>query len=208
MILENKTNKDTAKIDGDKHFNVLPFFREEKAQKITGITLTLLALSFFGFFAMNPTFSTVAKLQKEIKDNEFVNSQLEQKIVNINKLKLQFATLQNDLPLVLDSMPKKADVPLLVAQIQSLAAQYNINLRKIQNFEVELFKNKKTDKKYYSYNFSIAGSGTYEDISQFISNITSMQRIVDVDTLSLERSGTQDSSSVEFSINAVSFFKE
>ncbi len=205
MIPQNITDIDIAK---NKYLSALPFFKEEKAQKITGITLTLLALSFFGFFAMNPTFSTIAKLQKEIKDNEFINSQLEQKIVNINKLKLQYATLQDDLPIILQSLPKKAGVPLLTAQIQSIALDSNIHIGKIQNFEVELFKNKKINKKYYSYIFSIAGAGTYEDINQFISTLSSMQRIVSVDMLSLERSGIQGNSSLGFAINAIAFFKE
>ncbi|MBI2028068.1 MAG: type 4a pilus biogenesis protein PilO [Candidatus Levybacteria bacterium] len=204
MALRNK-GEDTLK---DKYLSSLPFFKEEKAQKITGIMLTLFALSFFGTFALNPTFSTIAKLRKEIKDNEFVNNQLNQKIGDINRLKVQYATLQEDLPIVFESLPKKADVPLLTAQVQSIALDSNIHIKKIQNFEVELFNDKKIDKKYYSFTFSIAGNGTYEDINRFISDLSSMKRIVSVDVLSVERSATQGNSSLDLDVNAIAFFKE
>lgn len=205
MIPQN-TVIDTAK---NKYFSKLPFFKEEHAQKFMGITLTLFALSFFGFFAINPTLSTIARLRKEIKDNEFVNSQLERKIGDLNKLKIQYSSLQNDLPIVLESLPQKADVPTLIAKIQSIARISNLKIIKIQNFEVEIVKNnKEKDKKYYSYTFSIAGNGTFEAISQFISSLINMQRIISVDGLSVERSQGKDDPPIKFSIDAITFIKE
>lgn len=206
MIPQNKTAMDIAK---NRYFTNLPFFKEEKAQKFMSIALTLLALSFFGFFAISPTLSTIAKLRKEIKDNEFVNSQLEKKIRDLNTLKLQYASLQSDLPIVFESLPKKADVPTLIAKIQSIAKSSNITVKKIQNFEVEVVKNnKEINNKYYSYAFSIEGGGTYEDISRFISTLTNMQRIVSVEILFLRKPAIQDDPSIKFSINAMAFIKE
>lgn len=204
MFPQSKTNIDAQ----NKYLYTLPFFREEKAQRLMGIALTLLALSFFGLFAINPTLSTIAKLRKQIEDSELVNSQLGKKMGDINRLKQQYEAIQNDLPIVFESLPQKADIPLLIAQIQSIAQTTNINIKQIQNFETELFpSNNKTDKKYSSYNFSIAGSGTYENISQFTSILTNMQRITVVDTFSLRRSGANDSV-IGFNINAMAFIKE
>lgn len=206
MILHSKTVIDAAK---NKYLSKLPFFKEEKAQKFISISLTLFALSLFGFLAINPTLSTIAKLRKEIKDNEFVNSQLQKKIGDLNKLKLQYSSLQNDLPVVFESLPQKADVPTLIAKIQSIARVSNLQIKKIQNFEVEIVKdNKQKDKKYYSYTFSVAGNGTYEGMSQFISSLINMQRIVSVDMLSVEKSQNKDDPSIKFSINAIAFIKE
>mgnify|MGYP001565302832 CR=1 FL=1 len=206
MALLSKTNMDTQ----NKYLHTLPFFREEKAQKFIGITLTLLALSFFGLFAINPTLSTIAKLRKEIDDNKFVNNQLGKKIGDLNRLKQQYANIQNDLMIVFEALPQKADVPLLIAQIQSIAQTTNINIKKIENFEVELLSpnpNKKKGKEHFSYLFSIDGSGTYENISQFISTLTNMQRVIVVDLFSLGKSGVNDSS-IEFTTKAMAFIKE
>lgn len=204
MNPQSKTNTDIVK---NKYLYTLPFFREEKAQRLMGIALTLLALSFFGFFAINPTLSTIAKLRKQIEDTEFVNSQLGKKIVDLSRLREQYATIQSDLPIVFESLPQKADVPFLTAQIQSIAQTADINIKKIQSFEVELFSSNITDKEYISHSFSITGDGTYENISRFVSILTNMQRIIVVDIFSLRRSGASDSV-IDFNINAMAFIKE
>lgn len=192
-----------------KYLEKIPFFMEKKAQQFTSIALTLLALSFFGFFAINPTLSTIAKLRREVTDNEFVNNQLEKKIRDLNALKLQYASLQSVLPVIFESLPKKTDAPTLTAKIQSIAKSSNIQLRKIQNLEVEVVKNdNENDKKYSSYTFSIQGDGDYEGISQFISTLTNMQRIVSIDSLSLRRPTTKNDLSIKFNINAMTFIKE
>lgn len=206
MIPQSKIDIHSAK---NKYFSNLPFLKEEKTQKFMGLSLTLLALSFFGFFAISPTLSTIAKLRKEIKDNEFVNSQLEKKIGDLNKLKLQYSSLQNDLPIIFEALPRKADVPTFIAKVQSIAQISNIQIQRIQNFEVEIVKNnKEKDKKYYSYTFSISGNGTYEGISQFISSLINMQRIINIDTLYVEKSKNKDDQSIKFSINATTFIKK
>ncbi len=193
----------------ESYFNTsLTFLKEEKAQKITGVTLTLLALSFFGFFAISPTFSTIAKLVNEIKENEFVSKSLEEKITNLYKLRTQYGNIQNDLPIIDDILPKKANIPTLVAQIQSIARDSNIKINNFQNFEVELIKNQMEKKDYYTFNFSLTGEGSYASINEFISNLISMQRIVVIDTLTIEKSQSLDNQNLVFSINAESFFKK
>ena len=205
MIPQNKTTLDIAK---NRYFTNLPFFKEERAQKFISIALTLLALSFFGFFAINPTLSTIAKLQKEIEDSEFVNNELERKIGSINILRQKYADLQSDLPIVFESIPRKADVPIFIAKIQTIAKNSNINVKKIQNSEVQVVRSRKETNKYYSYSFSIEGGGEYENISQFISTLTSMQRLVNVEILSLRKSAIQNDPLIQFSINAMTFIKE
>lgn len=191
----------------DKYFPKLPYLSEERSQKFFTIVLTLLALSFFGFFAINPTFSTILKLRKEISDSEFVYKELETKIKNLGILRIQYGSMQPDLPIVTDAITLQPDVHILFAQIQTAAQKSNVKILKLQNFEVEILKNNKTPgKKYYSYSFAIAGSGPFENISEFVSTITNMQRIVDVDIFSISSEAKQ--SNLEFNIQATAFFKQ
>src|SRR3972149_5462342 len=83
-----------------KYFPTLPYLSPERSQKFFGIALTLCALSFFGFFSIKPTVSTILKLQKELSDNQFVLDQLETKIENLTTLRKQYLNLQNDLPII------------------------------------------------------------------------------------------------------------
>ena len=54
----------------NKYFPTFPYLTSERSKKFFGIILTFCALSFFGFFAIKPTVSTILKLQKELSDTE------------------------------------------------------------------------------------------------------------------------------------------
>lgn len=192
-----------------KYFPALPYLNQERSQKFFGIVLTLFALSFFGFFAINPTISTILKLQKELSDNEFILSQLDSKIKNISKLREEYVSLHNNLPTVTDAIAMQPDVHLLFAQIQSIARESNVAIKNLRNFEVEVLKNdKRKEKKYYAYSFSIAGSSSFENISNFISAITNMQRIVDMDMFTINNTAEKNTGSLGFGIQGTAFFKK
>ena len=200
------TTKDIIKI---KYFPKLPYLSQERSQKFFAIVLTLLALSFFGFFAINPTVSTIVKLRKEVSDSEFVYKELETKIKNLSILRKQYSSMQTDLPVVMDAITTQPDVHLLFAQVQGAAQKSSVKVKKLQNFEVEILKNNKTlGKKYYSYSFAIAGSGPFENISDFVSTITNMQRVIDIDIFSINSATGQSSQPLEFNIQATAFFKQ
>lgn len=191
-----------------KHFPKLPYLSEERSQKFFAIVLTLLALSFFGFFAISPTVSTILKLKKEVSDSEFVYRELEKKIRNLSTLRGKYANLQSDLPIITDAISIRPDVALLFAQIQGAAQKSNIQIKKLQNFEVEILKNINTPgKKYYSYSFVIVGNAPFEDIENFVSTITNMQRIINIEIFSIT-SQTEQDGSLGFNIQATAFFKE
>lgn len=189
-----------------RKFPTLPYLNQERSQKFFGIVLTLLALSLFGFFAINPTISTILKLQKELSDSKFVYDQSEAKIKNLSLLRNQYADLQNDLPIIIDAIPFEPNVHLLFAQIQTIARESQITIKKLQNFEVEVLKNSKIPgKQYYSYSFSIAGNGTFPNISSFVSMLTAMQRIIDIGVFSITN---QQGQSLGFDIQGTAFFQQ
>ncbi|MDO8659744.1 MAG: type 4a pilus biogenesis protein PilO [Candidatus Parcubacteria bacterium] len=193
----------------NKYIPNFPYLSEKRTQKFLGVMLTLLALSFFGLFAISPTISTILKLQKEISDNEFIYSQSEIKIRNLSTLRTQYSTLQNDLPVLAESMPTQPDIHILFAQIQTIAKQSNITIKKLQNFEVEVLKNNAgIAKPYYSYSFSISGSGSLESVYSFVSAIADMQRIITIDVLGINNVSNQDANSFGFNIQGTAFFKQ
>jgi Tfp pilus assembly protein PilO len=180
----------------------------ERSQKFFGIILTFCALSFFGFFAIKPTVSTILKLRKEISDNQFVLGQLETKIINLTQLKVQYSNLQNDLPVIMNAITVQPDVALLFAQIQSVGKTSNITFKKLQNSEVEIAKNENSaEKNYYSYAFSIVGSGSSDDIYKFMQTISNMERVVDIDTFSISNATNQKTGALDFNIQGTAFFK-
>ncbi|MEK7061019.1 MAG: type 4a pilus biogenesis protein PilO [Patescibacteria group bacterium] len=187
-----------------KYFEFLPDFKEEKTQKFTTLILTLIALSFFGLFAINPTISTIAELNKELEDNRLVDQKLGQKISNLTALQQKYTNLQPDLPIILNAIPKTPEVPLFAAQVQSVANSSNVAIDSFQTFEVEINKNPNS-RQYSSFTFALTAEGTYNDLSNFLSNLSNMQRIAGIDILSLtKRSGT--SNSLQLTLKGKAFF--
>ena len=203
--MQNETSKMEPRL---KYLPTLPYLSPERSQKFFGIILTLIALSFFGFFAISPTISTILKLKKELSDNELVYKEIGGKIKNLSSLRIKYADLQNDLPLVTDAITLQPDAHLLFAQIQAFAQKSNIKLKKLQNSEVEIVRNEKAvGKQYYSFPFSVAGSGSFEDLFNFISDITNMQRVINIDLFTLNNISGQDNRSLNFTIQGITFFK-
>lgn len=190
----------------NKHLKLPPGFDEARTQKFTSIVLTLIALSFFGLFAISPTLSTIARLNKEITDDETVNQKLEQKIAALNSLQQAYSRIESDVPFVLEAMPKSPLIPLFIGQIQSLAKSLNIGLAHVQTSQVDLFKEDGNPKSYYSYSFSLAGNGVYEDVLRFIENVTNMQRVVNIETSLISKTG--ENLLLQFSLEGVVFYKK
>lgn len=182
MKIVNKNLFGKPKID----LKFLPDFKEERTQKFTTLILTLVALSFFGLFAISPTVSTIAQLNKELGDSNFVEQKLEQKINNLTLLQQKYVSLQNTLPTIYSAIPKDAEVPLFAAQVQSVSNNSSIVLDNFQTFEVEVGLNA-LQKPYSSFAFALTAEGSYNDLSKFLSNLSSMQRIIGADILSLSK---------------------
>jgi|WetSurMetagenome_2_1015567.scaffolds.fasta_scaffold05040_2 Tfp pilus assembly protein PilO len=189
--------------------NVPSSLTSERSQKFFGIILTFCALSFFGFFAIKPTVSTIFKLQKEIKDNEFVLGQLETKIINLTQLKTAYSDLQGDIPVAMNAITVRPDVALLLAQIQSVGTMSNVTIKKLQNFEVQIVKNENSaEKDHYSFSFSIGGNGSSDNIYKFMQTISNMERVINVDSFSINSLTTgEKDESLDFTIQGSAFFK-
>lgn len=185
-------------------FKFLPDFKEERTQKFTTIILTLAALSFFGLFAINPTLSTIAQLNKQLNDSNFVKQKLEQKINNLTTLQQKYVALQSVLPTILASIPKDPQVPIFAAQVQAVAGSSNVTIDNLQTFEVEVGQNTK-QKQYSSFAFALTVEGSYNNLSNFLSGLSNMQRIVGIDILSLTKK-TGGGTGLQLTLKGQTFF--
>lgn len=203
MPTVNKNIKDITRV---RYFEMLPNFKNDQTQKFTTIILTLIAISLFGMFAINPTLSIIAKLKKELADNKLVALSLEEKIRNLSILQQKYADIQEDIPYVLDAIPDRPEVPVLMAQIQSIAHTTNIHISNLQNLAVELFQQNIGEKNHYSYGFSLSGIGTFEDMSTFLSKIVNMQRVISIDTFSIDKTADK-TGALRFSLQGSVYYK-
>ncbi|MFH1832750.1 MAG: type 4a pilus biogenesis protein PilO [Candidatus Levyibacteriota bacterium] len=201
---------DISKNIPKKYLDLLPKLQEEKTKNFTTITFTLIALSFFGIFAISPTLSTIAQLKKELTDNIFVNEKLQEKIVNLSILSQEYSLLSDDLSIILSAIPQKPNTAILIGQIQTLAKNSNIIIQKIQSYEVELTKKAEETDQYSSYAFSIEGqAGSYKDINLFLSSMINFDRLTTIDIISVNNQSESlgEEQTLSFSIRGKAYFK-
>ena len=161
--------------------------KNKRTIQFTYLVLTIIALTFFGLFAINPTLTTIAKLERELDDNQFVDDQLQRKIQNLSSLQTSYAGISNDLPTIESSIPKNPQAPILIAQVQSVAKTNNVTLLSTQVFPVELNQYAKTDKSQSAFSFIILGEGTKSSISDFVDRMSKMQRVISLDQITLTK---------------------
>lgn len=167
------------------YFNLVDF-KEERTQKFTTLILTLAALTVLGLFAINPTLSTIVRLQKELEDKTAVDNKLTQKINSLSSLQNEYTAMENDLPIIYAAIPQTPEAPLLIAQLQEAASRSNVELLNTQTFQVDVEKPGVT-KRFSAYSFSLTADGQYQNLLQFLSTITNMERVISVDIISITR---------------------
>lgn len=190
-----------------KYWEMLPNFKEEKTKNFTTLILTLVALSFFGFFAISPTLSTIAQLRRQINDNEFVNKKLEQKITNLSLLQKEYTLLEKDLPIVFSAVPQTPTAPLLVAQIQFLALQSSLTITRLQVFQVELSKMQTDKNQPASFAFSLEAQGTTLQLTNFLNSLIRFERIITLENISLAKSSDKEEV-LKLDIKGKAYFKK
>jgi Tfp pilus assembly protein PilO len=187
---------------------MLPDFKEERTQKFTTIVFTIIALSFFGLFAISPTLSTITNLNKQLSDNKFVDQQLQTKINSLYALQQSYAQLQPDLTYVYDSIPKDPQSPILIGQIQSLAQSSNVTITGLQSSMVAVPDPSTPTKDYYGFTFSVSATGDYQSLSKFVNSLISMQRIVSVDNYTITRQNQQSTQVPQLNFRGTVYFKQ
>jgi Tfp pilus assembly protein PilO len=203
--MQVQLSKIFAKVNKEKYgkyLDLIPDFKKEKAQKFTTIVLTIISVIILAIFAINPTLSTIANLQKQLDDAKFVTDKLQQKINNLSILQSKYNSIQADLPVIYESIPKSSQVPMLTGQIQTLAEDSNLDLVNIKSTEIT-----KSPNNYYFYTFSTSAKGNYNDILVFLNKVISMQRITDISNVSIVQ-GPKEESPLELSLKGLVFFKE
>lgn len=166
---------------------IIPDFKKEKAQKYTTIIFTLAASIILGVFAVSPTLSTIVKLQKQLDDDKFVEQKLQEKINNLSILQQKYASVQNDLPVVYNAIPKTSQVPQLLAQLQGLATETNVKIVNFQTFPVGVSDILVSGKKFSSYDFSASIQGDYQSMLNFLDKTSNFQRIVTINNISIAK---------------------
>lgn len=187
MKLPKPTNEQLTPARYREYLKLLPPQEKENITLFIYLALTFGAFAFFGLFAINPTITTILKLQKELEENKQVSKQLQTKTQNMSNLHQQFSEIEPDLRYVYDAIPKTAEAPLLSAQIAALLKKHNLSIESYRVAQVQIMNDKKAASKQVSYIFTLQATGNYEQMLTFSNELAKLSRIVTIESMSIGR---------------------
>lgn len=176
-----------------EYLKLLPNLKDEKAQSYTMLAFTLVALSFFGIFAINPTLSTITDLKRKLADLQFVYQKYVTKAQNLSTLQDSYRSLSVNLPIVADALPQKPEVPKLVAELNALLSRSNLQATSLNTFGVEITPDRQlSNENTSSFIFTLQASGAYDDMLYFVQSVTNADRLITIETISISKDAKND----------------
>ncbi|HSX09244.1 MAG TPA: type 4a pilus biogenesis protein PilO [Candidatus Saccharimonadales bacterium] len=188
-----------------EYLKLLPNIQQENTSNFVALVLTLIALCFFGIFAINPTLSTIFSLKKQLADDTAVDQQLETKINNLSSLEQQYNVLGSNLTNIYNAVPQNPNAPLLTAQVAAVAQKHNLTLTSYRVAEVQLVADTKISK-VQSFIFTLQVQGNYNDMIAFTQELSKLTRIITVESMEIGRT-TQDNS-LELTLRGRQYYKQ
>lgn len=158
-------------------------------KKVVGsvyIVLSLFAISFFGIVAISPTVGTISNLRRQLADSQEIVQKLDEKITALSQLATLHEQLRPELEVVYNAIPTSPQIPTFTRKIESVASQRNLAISQFSVSSTELYP--AAGGTLYKAPFSILLLGTGTDVTAFISDLITIDRLVTIETISAGRS--------------------
>lgn len=196
-----------AMISVGRYRRLLPDFTEERTQAFTTIALSLLAFSILGFFAIQPSLTTIAQLRKELDDSKQVRDSLDLKIKNLSFLQSQYFQIEPDIPTIFAAVPQNPDAAILIGQLQAVAKDAEVTIVRINALEVELARKTEDPKLKSTYFFTLDATGSHDRITTLLSTLVDYQRIASIDSITLTKN-EDAGGAYSASVRGIAYFKK
>lgn len=155
-----------------------PFLKSPRAKAYTMLIFSFLAVAFFGFFAIRPTIRTIIELNRQIKDQRFLDQALEEKIKALVLAQEEYELIQKDLPLVFETLPQKANFPPFVQKVEENASNSGLTLGSFSFQAIELSPLKVGTAAASPIPFRLDIGGSYPDLFSFLKTLERSKRLV------------------------------
>ncbi len=171
------------------YLNLVPLLQQPVSRAYTTIIFSFLAISLFGWYAIRPTMQTIFELKREIADKTDLNQKMEEKISALIEAQAVYQDIETKIPVVTDALPTTPDAIRALGQIQSLARESNVQLTSISVPTVPLVAvstasgQKAGPTKVSDVAFTLAVTGMYPDIKNFLEGIVDLRRVTQIESM-------------------------
>lgn len=158
----------------------------EQNKDYLNLTLTLVTFALLIAFAIRPSATAAVKLRKEVIEYDQINNKLKDKVSTIAEAGRKTNEL-NEYSMVLDNtIPATADEGSLLSILSTEALSNNLLLSDISYTY-------NTSSNPNSLSISMDLEGDFPDIKNFMKNITSKTRIIEINDIEMNLIKGQDS---------------
>jgi len=179
------------------------FYQKKEVAVYTEITLSLLTIAFFGFFALRPTIVTIASLVQELKTKKETDQRLQLKINALAQAQTNFAQVKDSLPLVDNALPSSALIPPFLYQLEILALQNNLSIRSLTIEPQPLIG---TISGKNELGFSLSLSGDFGNLDGFITSLETLRRTNNLESFNLTKDKDLEGKLMNLNISGKAYF--
>lgn len=190
-------------LDGNKITKrVLTLQNRKQTTAYIYILLTLLTVSFFGFFALRPAFSIIANLQKQLADNKVVLTALSDKLSALINLDKEYKQIEPNLEVIYEAIPTTAQAGPLIRQVEKLAQTNNLTVNSLTTGVIEDYP-LDTKNTMYSFTFTLNAIGNESSIQAFLTSLVKFNRVIGISRVVTDKT---ESGTVEATIEGIAYF--
>jgi len=148
------------------------------------IILSLVTISFFGIFALRPTFLTISTLLKEINSKKDTVAKMDTKIKNLQTAQNILNQESLRIPIVELSIPILPQPQTFVHQIEGSASIAQVQILGIRIDET-LLKGAALIDDQSMMGFSVSATGSFQNLFSFLKNLENLRNPIKIDVLGI-----------------------
>lgn len=191
-----------------RYYTVIePLFTKPEFKAYTMIVLSLFTLSFFGYFAIRPTLSTITNLTKQIKDETLVDQKLQEKINALSEAQVEYEMIKPDLGVVSNALPGEANFPPFIKSLERLATESGTTMTQLSFRNINLSPPEATTSaKEVPVGFTLTVSGEYPNLSDFIKRLATLERLTAIEKVGLSTKKEKDMMVLQMTLTGQAFY--
>lgn len=170
-----------------------PLLARPEVRAYTMLVLSFFTLSFFGYFAIKPTITTIITLRRQIKDETFVDQKLQEKINALSSSQVEYEAIKPDLGIILTALPKEAKFAGFVKSLEKISSESKVAMVDLSFQTVNLSYQEATSAaKEEPIGFTLTVSGDYSNLADFVKRLASFERLATVEKMRFATEETRE----------------
>lgn len=192
-------------------FNIVAIYKKRQdLRAFLEILLSLGTIIIFIAFALRPTFLTISNLLVELREKEQTVADMDTKIQNLGVAQNLLSQYQTEISTLNSAIPSSPSPEGAIRQLQGVAQSRNVSILGITTGEI-IFSGpgepkrddslKKLPEGSKAFGLSGSFSGSYLDLSAFITDMENLRRPFIIDSLTFNTVESEGGSSLVLSIS-------